>query len=463
MGLISPSLPSIYDYLYPPVSDEDFKRYHAVDRRLYGKLINVLGLDPGESMKVMAFFQWLERVVKDTSFLMKLCDVPSRVLNEVVEEALTCLKCAEADNFTGNDNREIFLIPNLLNRKFTLRYFHENRASAICGITYSLHMVCLRAFDDIVVVQQPNYFVPTPNVLEPVNLDHEIGRVPIINNPIPHVPIDGGIVLESMIPSGNNMEEIGSLNSSRMLTIINPSHVVGGASNIEEIARAATRMVPILNPSYAPSAGGGMLLGLPYVLPNQMVVQYIPPFLGGSAMNLLPPNSIPYGHFSHASSSTGSGVFHPQMLPGPPNYYHEFGDAQAPQAMSMDINELLGNNLNIYNVVKDQENEVPPDDRTVFLTFSKGYPITETEVRDFFTRKFGEDVEAVYMQEVTDDEQALYARLVTRTPSVLEAIVDGGKAKYNINGKHVWARKYVKKPNAKILYVGQTSSPSTPD
>lgn len=30
--------------------------------------------------------------------------------------------------------------------------------------------------------------------------------------------------------------------------------------------------------------------------------------------------------------------------------------------------------------------EVPPDERTIFLTFSKGYPIPESEVRDYFTR-----------------------------------------------------------------------------
>lgn len=32
------------------------------------------------------------------------------------------------------------------------------------------------------------------------------------------------------------------------------------------------------------------------------------------------------------------------------------------------------------------EEAVPPDERTIFLTFSKGYPISENEVRDFFTR-----------------------------------------------------------------------------
>lgn len=37
---------------------------------------------------------------------------------------------------------------------------------------------------------------------------------------------------------------------------------------------------------------------------------------------------------------------------------------------------------------KEKSKEVPVDDRTIFMTFSKGYPITEIEVRDFFTRFF---------------------------------------------------------------------------
>ncbi|KAM3289985.1 hypothetical protein P3S67_018274 [Capsicum chacoense] len=556
MDLVPPSLPSLYDDLYPPVSDEDLKRFHTVDRRLYGKLINILGRDPTESMKAMAFLQWLERVARDSFFVMNLYDVPSPLLNEVMDEALRCLKCAEEDHFTGNNSCEILLIPHMLKRNyFTLRYFHEIRARVYRGVTYALKMICLRAFDDMLVVQQPNDFtgaclVPSPNV---VNIDHDIGRVPISNNPSHHhFPIRAGgssSFLESMIPRENKIEEIGSLTSSRMMSNfnpsivlsgcsnieemartatrmvpinpshvlggasnieekakaatrmvpMNPSHVLGGASNIEEIARAATRMVPMnpshilggasnieemaraarmvpMNPSHVlggasnieemaraasrmvpvkPSqvagagvgagATGGIVSGVPYVVPNQMV-QYMLPYLGGSSMNLLPP-SIPYNglNFSHASSS-GSGIFLPQMLPGPHNYHPDFVDPQASQAMYRNLTELFQNNLTIFNVVK-KEKEVAPDDRTVFLTFSKGYPITETEVKDFFTRKFGEDVEAVYMQEVTEEEQALYARLVTRSPAALEAIVEGGKAKYNINGKHVWARKYVKKQN----------------
>ncbi|KFK36028.1 hypothetical protein AALP_AA4G068400 [Arabis alpina] len=95
-----------------------------------------------------------------------------------------------------------------------------------------------------------------------------------------------------------------------------------------------------------------------------------------------------------------------------------------------------------------EEKEIELDDRTVFLTFSKGYPISEEQVRVYFTRKFGEVIEAVEMQEVEDSEQPLFARMVLkmRYVSKMEEIVCGrNRNKYTIDGKHVWARKYVRK------------------
>ncbi|KAK3040353.1 hypothetical protein RJ639_026758 [Escallonia herrerae] len=92
-------------------------------------------------------------------------------------------------------------------------------------------------------------------------------------------------------------------------------------------------------------------------------------------------------------------------------------------------------------------NEVPADDRTMFVTFSKGYPVAEWEVRDFFSRIFGDCIESFYMQEVKPPEdQALFARIVFSSPTFIELILDGVvKAKFTINGKHVWMRKFVPK------------------
>ncbi|KAJ6322899.1 hypothetical protein OIU77_012687 [Salix suchowensis] len=92
------------------------------------------------------------------------------------------------------------------------------------------------------------------------------------------------------------------------------------------------------------------------------------------------------------------------------------------------------------------EKDVYADNRTIFLTFSKGYPISEDEVRDFFTKKHGDCIDAIYMQEVSAEEQPLYARLVVPSAAVIHGVLQGqSKAKFTINGKHVWARKYVPK------------------
>lgn len=96
---------------------------------------------------------------------------------------------------------------------------------------------------------------------------------------------------------------------------------------------------------------------------------------------------------------------------------------------------------------KARANETSRNDRTMFVTFSKGYPVTENEVRQFFTRLFGNCIESFHMQEVgRPEEQSLYAKIVFLRSSFIRSILNGvGKAKFTINGKHVWMRKFVPK------------------
>ncbi|KAK1396359.1 hypothetical protein POM88_006222 [Heracleum sosnowskyi] len=96
--------------------------------------------------------------------------------------------------------------------------------------------------------------------------------------------------------------------------------------------------------------------------------------------------------------------------------------------------------------VREEETGVHDDDKTVFLTFSRGYPITEPEIWGFFTRRFGNFIKAIHFEEVQEGVQALYARMVAQNCSVLPLICGVNvRTKYVINGKHVWAKKYVRK------------------
>ncbi|KAK4854464.1 hypothetical protein QYF36_024211 [Acer negundo] len=95
---------------------------------------------------------------------------------------------------------------------------------------------------------------------------------------------------------------------------------------------------------------------------------------------------------------------------------------------------------------RTQETEVPPEARTMFVTFSKGYPVLEREVHEFFTRGYGDCIETLNMQEVQPTEQSLFAKIVFRSAAIVDVILNGvAKAKFTINGKHVWARKFVPK------------------
>ncbi|KAF3541844.1 hypothetical protein F2Q69_00018758 [Brassica cretica] len=93
---------------------------------------------------------------------------------------------------------------------------------------------------------------------------------------------------------------------------------------------------------------------------------------------------------------------------------------------------------------------VRADDRTVFLKFSKGYPISEAEVHDYFTRIFGDIVEAIHMGGVKRKDQAMYACMVLRSAAKIPEIVSDGldRTKFTINGKYFWARRFI--PNHKI-------------
>nr|XP_043626168.1 uncharacterized protein LOC122597661 [Erigeron canadensis] len=148
-----------------------------------------------------------------------------------------------------------------------------------------------------------------------------------------------------------------------------------------------------------------------------------------------------------SSSSSSGGTYN--------NIHHQYAALVPPITDSLSTNlrqkKAYDGSRALSLVIRDQEEDqeqvVPPEDRTIFLTFSKGYPIPENEVREYFTRMFGAFIISIHMQSVDPDDQPLYARIVARSPSMVRAVVerDGphGKSKYTINGKHVWARKFV--------------------
>ncbi|GKB11348.1 hypothetical protein Tco_0845271 [Tanacetum coccineum] len=124
-------------------------------------------------------------------------------------------------------------------------------------------------------------------------------------------------------------------------------------------------------------------------------------------------------------------------------YFKDIWDSVIARNAQMDFIESVAKH---EPMVRPHELQTHPDDRTLFITFSRGYPVAEWEVRQFFNEQFGDCIESFYMQEVAIGEHALFAKIVLYQASYMQAVLSGGrKVKFTINSKHVWMRKYIPK------------------
>ncbi|XP_062186950.1 uncharacterized protein LOC133890549 [Phragmites australis] len=97
------------------------------------------------------------------------------------------------------------------------------------------------------------------------------------------------------------------------------------------------------------------------------------------------------------------------------------------------------------DIQKQQHSSVPRDERTLFVTFSNGYPFTKDELYDFFMRHFG-DVEEISVEEPIESRPPLYAHVTFFSQVTLFQVLDGNKkVKFMTRGKHIWARQFVPK------------------
>lgn len=87
--------------------------------------------------------------------------------------------------------------------------------------------------------------------------------------------------------------------------------------------------------------------------------------------------------------------------------------------------------------------DVTDEDKKMFLTFSRGFPVSETEVIQLFKCRYGDCVHSLDMGDGNVNKQKLFAVLILKTVANVDEILKGNKvAKLQINGKHIWARKY---------------------
>ncbi|CAL5205022.1 unnamed protein product [Lathyrus oleraceus] len=274
-------------------SFQQLHQFHTIDRKIFSVLVMSLARDPSQSLLVMALWLWLENLGYP-SLILKLVSCHRGLINDVAQEAVSCLDCLELENFPIPNDGGLFITRILMGRKISLHLFKYKRFTIITGIKNVLNKICSRIFNDILL------------------------------------------------------------------------HVLGSSS----VCR--------------------LLLHYPY----RLVI--VPGF----------PHKV-FGEFTIS-----------------PTKFEKF-----------DLNDgvILKSNLN----VSDQ-------DKTIFLTFSKGFSVSEKEVRYLFTSTFEVDcIKTIVMGNRNSDGQVLYATMVLNHVETLDRILNGRHvAKFRVNGRHIWARKY---------------------
>ncbi|XVF48891.1 hypothetical protein PTKIN_Ptkin03bG0224900 [Pterospermum kingtungense] len=131
------------------VSQEEFKLFHTIDRKLYTVLVINIRRDPVESIQVIALWLWLERV-GFRNVVQKTLPLPYILINELADEAVTCLDIISNGQLASiSEGNDIPLMQSLIGGDLSLQFFHENWLLGTQGIARIVNEVCMRALKDI--------------------------------------------------------------------------------------------------------------------------------------------------------------------------------------------------------------------------------------------------------------------------------------------------------------------------
>ncbi|QHO57522.1 hypothetical protein HN51_012098 [Arachis hypogaea] len=127
-------------------SQEEFLLFHRTDRELYSVLVFTLSRHPLQSLRVLAFWIWLERLGYRGT-IQKILRLVLPDINQVADEAVTCLLCiSKVAFFPFND---IPVMKRLMDEEISLEILHTHRILVLQGVDETEHDVCRKAVGDL--------------------------------------------------------------------------------------------------------------------------------------------------------------------------------------------------------------------------------------------------------------------------------------------------------------------------
>ncbi|KAI3929013.1 hypothetical protein MKX01_029542 [Papaver californicum] len=111
--------------------------------------------------------------------------------------------------------------------------------------------------------------------------------------------------------------------------------------------------------------------------------------------------------------------------------------------------DIFGKALSGNNTTNTTEPQIvrvtPPSERTMFVTFSREYPISEDQVREYFVGMHEDCIERIDMQKIKPPQkQSLFAKIVFYDSGTIDKILGGEeKVRLFISGLYVQVRRYM--------------------
>ncbi|KAL9684092.1 hypothetical protein QQ045_021524 [Rhodiola kirilowii] len=443
----------------------EFDIFHSIYRKLYTTLTIRLMQDPKMALQIMAFWIWMEMSgFIDT--VEKIYDLPLDLIYGLADEAIVCINFFKNARFpTPSELSNLIpLLHFLMKRELPLLFRLDNRASAIDGMKKVHSDICLKDLGDLYgeamriheSVKESLSKNQIDQLIESFNDNVILGDVNVGSN----------LHFSSSGLSGSGSGCIGfGLGSSSLLRGSSSSELGSFSVGLSESLNLGPGLPK--PPSYNPANFGPDPIKV--VRPGSLVSPhgYVGMGRGRSTSSnrglrgsttLNRELDAPIPITVRVRSKPNVGVIGQPLLARSNSFHQEISTRRmTPEPNLSSSRQLIlnpamrvGPSAQIQPMYVQRfpipDTLVPAEQRTLFVTFSKGYRVNEPELRAFITHWFGNCIESVYMQETQGGEQPLYARIAFFSPETIEIILNGcEKNKFTINGKHVWVRKFIPK------------------
>ncbi|KAM3406712.1 hypothetical protein ACQJBY_000663 [Aegilops geniculata] len=382
-----PSTPSMAP---DPLNNASNSSYMLL-RVLFFRLVLGLRVESSLSMEIIAFWLWLQQGNGQVGYLQHIYSLGDNHFRAIVSSAKRFLEVLHFA-FGGSEARSI------------PRSDFQNQA--IEGISLYLNTICYEALEDLRERIEMNFFRNQMTYLRREAYGQSrTGRVPTASSMTDLYQEAYGESSHEQIPN------------SSMTDLYQEAY---GESSHEQISNSSKHLLTKIKALYAnnPKHHGE----------------------GTSSRNIRFQTS----QMRHGEGSNSRNI-HPQtsrML------HHDTEDEvhdYQPTSRLVTLLDKMSLRENHNDAITQDLSDVPPDERTLFVTFSNGYPLTKDELHEFFMRHYG-DIEEISVEEPIESRPPLYAHVTFYSQMTLFRVLDGNmRVKFMTRGKHLWARQFVPK------------------